>query len=819
MTSPKQLTLRRLLNTSFVDLYKKLVLGEELSQEESLDILSIAVILVSQSDVYLNKLGYRIVLFYGNSTGDYIPLYDISVNTGLMPVANILKRRYINQEISGFNSEFINDFTDSYLETFREGHITYTEQQLVLNSLFKENTQNSMYIVAPTSYGKSELIITSLKNNENLKFCILVPSKSLLAQTKKRILDAQINWIEKIVTHPEMHDPNLTNALYILTQERLSRLLSIDETLAFDFLFVDEAHNLLSNDSRNELLASVISIVNYRNSHIAIKYLTPFLQNTSNLELRNAESIDLKYLIKEYIKTERFYLADFRNGRSETLLYEQYVNQLFDTPRDSNNAISYIQECSANKNIVYFNKPKDIEKYVLELSEALEPINDEDVNIAIEELGNNMHQDYKLIECLKKGVVYHHGSMTDMVRNYVEYLFRKSPNLKYLVSSSTLLEGINLPIEKLFLMNYGKGLGNLTVSQFRNLVGRVSRFSDIFVEGNSDLKKLEPEIHIIASDGYMPQRANPKAFLEQRAYVIKKIKDDPKNVLLKNTPIDETNRKEFEDATSRLENMEQGIVDDYDSNYITTRVGKLLISNSVSEIDVFTNEEFIQDSLGNVEENSISDTNTLMKVIVESFITYSESNELSRLENLQAQTFYAMMLDWKIAKIPLKLMIRNFINYWDSLYERYPNKQVYVGRWGDETDATNENSFREHFTRINSKTRKEKINLAIVRIKEEEDFIEYKIFRFVDVLNDLNLIDSTFYKKLKYGTTDDVTINLIRNGLSRSVAELLLQSYRSSITIDNNNVKLNPDLPRLMRDQDESILKIFEVELNTGVGT
>ncbi len=470
-TDRKQLTLRRLLNTSFNTIYRKLVMGQELNREESIDILSIAVVLVSQTSTELNRLGYRIVLLYGNLTGDFIPLYDISINTGLMPVAKLIKTITSFNDSKLFHSSFIDEFTESYLDTFRENEITHTEQQLVLTNFFDENSQNSIALVAPTSYGKSELIITSIKNNKHKKFCILVPSKSLLSQTKKRVLDAQIDWIEKIVSHPEMHDEDLTNAVYILTQERLSRLLSVDKSLSFDFLFVDEAHNLLSNDSRNELLASVINILKFRNSQVAIKYLTPFLKDTSNLGLRHSNTIELEYLIKEYVKSERFYTADFRLGNGNTKFYDQYINEFIDNASESDSAITYILEKSAEKNIIYFNKPKDIEAFAMELTEVLEPITDEDISIAVEELSVNLHQDYKLVECLKKGVVYHHGSMTEMVRNYVEYLFRISPSLKYLISSSTLLEGVNLPIEKLFVMNCKKGRSNLTGSQFKNWLG------------------------------------------------------------------------------------------------------------------------------------------------------------------------------------------------------------------------------------------------------------------------------------------------------------------------------------------------------------
>jgi len=350
------------------------------------------------------------------------------------------------------------------------------------------------------------------------------------------------------------------------------------------------------------------------------------------------------------------------------------------------------------------------------------------------------------------------------------------------------------------------------------LVGRVNRFSEIFPTINtSSLKKLEPEIHIVAADGYMATKANIETFLKQRVYVLKEIKDEPKNVLLENTIIDEKNKDSLDDAVSRLENMENGIIPDYESTYVSTEVGRLLISNNVNEIDIFSKEEFIQDTLAEVEVNSITDTNTLMSIISEAFITHlneTGNDEIFRLRNQPAQLFYSMMLDWKIEKVAFKQMIMMFVTYWENLYDRDPNIQVYVGRWGDEIKG---DGFQELYTRISRKTRTEKINLAIVRIKEEEDYIEYILFRFIDVLNDLELLDETFYKLLKYGTTNELVINFIKHGLSRGVAELILGTYGDFVRVDSGAINLDSSLIDAMKAQDESILKIFEVEMNTGV--
>ncbi|MCE7626426.1 DEAD/DEAH box helicase [Vibrio fluvialis] len=820
--NPKQLTLLRLLNTSFNELYNSLLLNEKIEPSDYLKLLSIAIVLTNQDEVSLKRLAYRIVLKYSLNTGDYIPLYDFSLNNGLIPVARMIGQ-LIDNPTAISRSSFVNEFSLSFIDSFETNGLYRTEQQYALSDFVKVNKNKSLYVVAPTSYGKSDLIINEISSG-NTKTCILVPSKSLLAQTKKRIFDAGIKGVDFIITHPEMYEENPNAKIFLLTQERLSRLLSQYRDLAFDTVFVDEAHNLLNKDSRSRLLASVITILQFRNSNTAVKYLTPFINEVESIKLKFTPPSDLKFSIDEYVKSEFYFIADFRCEKKELSFYDQFTNSFIENNANFQDYFDYLFQNSANKNIIYFNKPTSIESFVKEMIISLPIIQNEQINSAIDELSEGFSPEYLIVESLKRGVVYHHGSMTEPVRNYVEHLFRECAELKYLVSSSTLLEGINMPIERLFLMCTKKGIGNLTAAHFKNLVGRVNRFSEIFNESNSNnIKKLTPEIHLIGTDKYSAAKTNFHKFLQNRVNVRKELKDNPENVLLEVVDIVDGNKKEYKDAITRLENLENGVVNDYQYKYTKTEVGNLLIANSVSEIEVFDKELEIHQTIESIEDKSITNTNQLMDVIYNCFVCFVEETEgddspLLRLENQEAKTFYAMLLDWKIDKKPFKLMIRLFIKYWDDLIQRMPNFQIYVGKWGDEVKRSG--GHKTHYTQIGGKTRAEKINLAIVRIKEEEDFLEHELLKFIEILNDLNKINLNFYKKVKYGTTDDETIKLIKIGLSRGVAELLLVKYPQFVLdIPNSHSKrISYLVIDEMKRQEEGLLQQLEVKMNVTRG-
>ncbi|MGP1718858.1 DEAD/DEAH box helicase family protein [Shewanella frigidimarina] len=822
----KELTLGRIKHKSFFEAYEVMILvymklftDDVLLESDIQKILSMVVLFTKQTDEVMRRFGYRMALAYGIKTKDIKPLYDISINSGVIPIAALIN----NLEDLPFSHDshnkdsFLSNMVYSYIDNFRVGNIVFTEQQYILNAFFDKNINKTTTIVAPTSYGKSELIISAIKNSKNKRICIVVPSKALLAQTRKRVLDAEIEWVTKIVSHPEMHNSKDVSSVYILTQERLTRILNQDQNVYFDIVIVDEAHNLLSKDNRNILLASVISILKYRSDETGFKFLTPFLADTDSLNLRGSNYNSQNYKVNEYVKSECIYIANYIGGFNSLEFYDHFTGEFISLKNENKDYHSYILKNSEQKNLIYFNRPKHIQIFAKELADKLPEVNSKVIDIAIKEISSSTHNQYLLLYCLKRGVLYHHGSMNDAMRNYTEYLYRTCDDIKYLVSNSTLLEGVNLPVQKMFLLSIQKGLGNLKPSQFKNLIGRINRFSEIFDSNKvNSLKMLMPEVHIVGTDDYSRASSNFHSFCEKVMGVEKKDKDIIENVLLDGTKITDKNKSEYESVLTRLENLEAGITSFNDLPRVKTKVGLKLLESNISEIDIFTFEFDIEEKLSQIIDPNklINDSNTLMSVIYNAFISFIDSektsskNNLLRLKSDKAQTFYAMFLDWNIESAPLPVMIQRFIKYWDSLPVHTP---VFVGSWGD---TKKEDMHREVFTYINLKTISEKINLAIVRIKEEEDFFDYVIFRFIDILNELELIDENFYKLAKYGTTNKLVINLIQNGFSRGVSEMLLNDYHHLIEFNGDNVSISPKIHEQLVGNGVGFLQRYEVSLN-----
>lgn len=806
------LTLAKIRNTDFASLYDRFIIGEKLSKRQYEILLAIAICFTNADDTNVQGLGYRIVVEYCNQRRDYIPLYEIAVNKGLYPVSKFIEKHYIDDS----KRNFFTEWNDAFVEQYVSGEICRSEQQNSLVHFFESKKEDTVSVIAPTSYGKSELILSAVKEYAGRKICVLTSTKALLVQTKKRIQQISKGIFSKVVVHPEMYNPNDTSCLAVLTQERLLRIFKKDPSLSFDCIIVDEAHEILEENSRSRTLANVIIIAQKRNPDVAFKFLTPFLTDSKNLKARYTTYDIEGFKVTEYIKTEKYYLYDLRN-HTGLKLYDQFLNRYL--PLSENRNLGFeedvVKAYSAGKNIIYLNKPTDIEKFALALSDVLPEMDSEMIQTACDNISNYLQPQYNLLACLRKGIIYHHGSVPDAIRIYIEDLYKKDDSVKYVITSSTLLSGVNLPAERMFILDNKRGRSNLSHDSFKNLVGRVCRFSEIFNDETGNLQRLEPQIYLVFGK-YFAQNANCESFLCNVAKVEQNYKDAVDNVLLSEAKITTMNEEELRHASEFIENYENGVVEDYQERYTSTVSGKACIMNGITELDIFAHEAAIQQQVNGYQSENlkISDSNTLLETIYELFIQYLPDNgaeSLKRLENQEARNFYSMMFEWRVENKSYAEMINLFVGYWQQLYKKDKNVIVYVGKWGD---VKRSGSNVARYTKIFGKDRTQLINLAIVRIKEEQDFIDNTLIKYVEVLYDLELIEDNFYARIKYGTDDERAICLIKNGLSLSSAVLLIKKYNSylQINVSSSTVVFDDALISEMKKENENQILIYEVQ-------
>jgi hypothetical protein len=790
---------------------------ENLADDELVDVLRFAVLFLRSSDDVVARLGYRMILQYGEITRDYEPLHAVAKERDLTPVVAAAER--LNPRL-GRGETLESMLYAAHATNFRTREpngrtIRRTRGQMELRD-FNARERHAI-VVAPTSYGKSEMLVEKLVSRLDAATCVIVPSRALIAQTRAIIIgDVRVQGSRiRVITHPDAYTGE-ERFIAVMTQERLQRLFTDQPELKLDQLLVDEAHNLLADDQRAIDLSQAILIAGARNESLAVTYYTPFMAEPDSLRhIRGADRQSKSRSVNEHVKAERIVHAP-PGARQE--LYDQFLDRMIplseQVPADEVDAVLALAE---HRTLVYLNRPRDAQQLAARLSKGRGNAQlSAQAQRAISAIADLIDPRYGLIAAIRSGVLFHHGQIPDVLRQYIEMLFRTddSDEPRILVTTATLLEGVNTPADCLIMMTPARGRANLSRSAFRNLIGRVARFGEVFDDRREDLNLLQPRIYLVPS-GYARKNWNVTRFLNQVANLSRSVEDTVANPLLDRAE----DSPEREAALEYLENIEPGVTQAREVRMAETDVGRLCFRNGVRDFDIFAHEHRLQQRVDQMRSAPrLDQVGDVVDAICNVFlrdVELKESDDLERLQkHTEARSFYSMFIAWRTRNEPFKRLIGHFVAYW----ERSGQTLVYVGsKWGDVTFG---DGVRKNWVDMGAKSLSERINLAVVRIKEEQDFVDFRIMKYVEILNSLALIEPELYQRIKYGTADPYLICLLRNGFSPELARLVKDAYEDDVVVDivRDIVQVLPTLPERMEYDDENDVLVYEAKTLVNVG-
>ena len=155
--------------------------------------------------------------------------------------------------------------------------------------------------------------------------------------------------------------------------------------------------------------------------------------------------------------------------------------------------------------------------------------------------------------------------------------------------------------------------------------------------------------------------------------------------------------------------------------------------------------------------------------------------------------------------------IKNMLKYFYSIRDKYSGKNFYVGSSYGEFSISDD-SFLKNYIDLSKKNEKEMVNIALVKIKIESDFLSFVLYKFVNVLFDINLITEDEYNLFIYGTVNKESNDYIRLGLSSNVVFTLEKNdqLKNLVLSKNGTVRANHDFKKFMHDQDD----LFKFELS-----
>lgn len=358
-------------------------------------------------------------------------------------------------------------------------------------------------VSAPTSAGKSYLmmrwVVDYLREFPGSTLVYVVPTRALISQVERdlatlisQVSDANVN--VATVPIPASLEEGMSNVL-VFTQERLHILLTVLPQLRVSVLVVDEAQKI-GDGARGVLLQEVIERVERDHGVEKVVFASPMSSNPGLLvenepeasSFRSDEAAVTQSLIwlTQVPRKPREWTVEICEPKRVLTAGTLFLNE---TPGSAGGArlAQIANAVGANQpgNIVYVSRPSDAEAVAVQLASLAETAGGaaDELQELADLVATVIHPNYLLVETLKRGIAFHYGNMPLIVRSEVERLFSLGV-VKYLVCTSTLIEGVNLACRNVFLRGPKKGVSQpMSPDDFWNLAGRAGRWGKDF-QGN-----------------------------------------------------------------------------------------------------------------------------------------------------------------------------------------------------------------------------------------------------------------------------------------------------------------------------------------------
>ena len=360
---------------------------------------------------------------------------------------------------------------------------------------------------APTASGKTFLVLQWLIDQviagETQVAVYLAPTRALVSEIETNLqgLLGETGLIEvSSLPLPDKYKAARTGGarvILVFTQERLHLLANVlGDEFSIDLLIVDEAHKIGDNQ-RGVILQDAIERATRANPKLKVVFISPATQNPEEL-LTDApdgvQTIAIDSDASTVLQNLMVATQVPRKSKLWNLTLRQQTStlpvgtlQLASTPAGLKKRLAFIAAAVGERGgtLVYTNgagEAEEVADLISQLLPKLEPIDSELSQLA-ELARKGVHHDFRLAPLVERGVAFHYGNMPSLIRLEIERLFR-SGKIRFLVCTSTLIEGVNLSCRTIVVRGPRKGIGHpMEPHDFWNLAGRAGRWGDEF-QGN-----------------------------------------------------------------------------------------------------------------------------------------------------------------------------------------------------------------------------------------------------------------------------------------------------------------------------------------------
>jgi hypothetical protein len=697
----------------------------------------------------------------------------------------------------------------------------------------------------PTSMGKSFVMRMFIKEQvvsaDPKNFAVIVPTKALINEVSSSIIKELdkllVNKNYRVITSAgSLFLEQEHNFIYVLTPERLLYLLIRHKDHPIDWLFIDEAHKISAKDSRSAFYYKVVDMLLQRERKPNIIFASPNIPNP-DIFLGLIPDIDKedRKLASSYSPVSQIkYLLDFVDNKFS--FYNEHIKEL--QTIEINAMLNFLSILnifyeSEKSTIVYINSKDKAMEQAKDFARDLPYLEDKDLRVLSNEIKTGIHKDFFLADMVLKGVAFHIGYLPSTIRAKIEELYR-SRKIRIMFCTSTLIEGVNLPADNLFITTYKRGNSILSPVDFRNLIGRVGRI-EYNLYGNVFLTRL-PEYNT-TQKGFID--ILKKEVPEQTLSLVAELTKEHKELIIQSLVDGNIEIPRVDLNGEKIKDTPYGLIRKFALILLRdiTNNRNSVVRKAFAEVLTVEQETTIKAKFNEMESKpdddinaSVDQTNRLRQAIkdgleypkIDEIKGYAEHKDIveflgklydifkwdkyesKEISNKNSLSWYATILGQWINGYGLSFIASKSIEFaFDSMQTRYPKTVGVNGKWV----SYNNSAFHK--------------NLVIGEVLQAIEsvilfsFANY-FLKFSECYKEIKGIDGVmandWYDFVEYGTTNTLSIFLQRNGFSRETSLYIKDNKTKFVVIIDGIPKL---LKSIIDEAKESIQdEITEVMLN-----
>jgi len=313
-------------------------------------------------------------------------------------------------------------------------------------------------VSAPTSFGKSFVIDSFISLSGPKNVVIIVPTIALADETRRR-LHRKFSRKYKIIT---TSDQQLAEKnILIFPQERAIRYASVLEEI--DILIVDEFYKASASFDKERSPSLIRAIVELGKIARQRYFLAPNISHLSE---------------SPFTRGMEFLKVDFN-----TVFLQQYdvYKEIGSDQKKKAGRLKQILRREPGKTLIYAGTYPNIDR----VSESLIADFPEIDRPLLDDFGGWLEENYEpnwiLPKLIRQGTGIHNGRLHRSLTQLQVRLFEESHGLDRLISTSSIIEGVNTSAETVILWSNKNGKSKIDDFTYKNIMGRSGRMFRHFI--------------------------------------------------------------------------------------------------------------------------------------------------------------------------------------------------------------------------------------------------------------------------------------------------------------------------------------------------